>query len=615
MSKREEKFEFQSEVKQLLQILVYSLYEHKEVFLRELISNAVDAINKVKFEGLKSDSLEDADLEDKIKIEIDKDKKMIAVEDTGIGMSKEELIENLGTIAHSGTGEFLEKLKDAENNSKDLIGKFGVGFYASFMVAKEIKVYTKSYLQGSKSFLWTSSGDTSYKIEEIENRKRGTLIELYLKDDEDEFLEKYRLESIIEKHSKFIPFPLYIGKDKIESREAIWRQPKNSLKEEDYQEFYSFISQGGGKPESYLHLSSDAPVQFNSLLFIPESNIELNGLFKEQIGVDLYSRKVLIQKSCKELMPEYLRFVKGLVDSEDLPLNISRETIQKTALVNKIKNYIMKKLFSHLKDMKNKDFEKYLKIWKNFNRNFKEGITTDFLNKDSLSELLLFNTSQSGKDLKDLNSYVKEMKEGQELIYFATGMDIDSIEKNPALEALKEKEYEVLYLTDPIDEIVIDHLREYKGKKFKIAESADIKLDRKLDDKEFEKDVNSFLTYLKSIYGDTVNEVRVSERLVNSPCILAGAEDGPSLQMEKVMKMVNKEYSYSKKNFEINPHNALIKELIRIHKVNPASNELKELSLQLRDNQILREGVLDQIDTIIPRMQEIMLKAAEKTNK
>jgi len=611
-----EKFEFQSEVKQLLDILVYSLYKHKEVFLRELISNAVDALNKVQFNILTNPDIENKDLDLKIDISFNKTQNKLIVEDTGAGMSKDELVKNIGTIAHSGTVDFLKKVSESkEKNKLDLIGKFGVGFYSSFMVAKEIHIYSKSYRKGSKGLLWKSKGDSNFTIEETLKKQRGTRIELFLKNEEKEFLEKNTVKNIISQHSKFVPFPIYLENEKIESVEAIWTQPKSSLKKKDYIEFFKFFENTQEEPETYLHLSSDAPVQFNSILFVPKTSFEMIGMFKTEPGVDLYSKKILIQKSNNDIMPEYLRFVKGVIDSEDIPLNISRETIQNNIKIGKIRKHVQKKLFENLKQIKDKDRERYLTIWKNFNRNFKEGVATDFDNKENIAHLLLFHSSKEGKDqFIDLKEYLERMEKNQKEIYYVSGLDIESLEKNPALEAFRKKNIEVLYLIDPLDEIVVDHLREYDGKIFKMVESADIKLEKekgKETDTDYLKALNNYLGYLKTIYGDRIADVKISSRLVESPCILVHPADGPSVQMEKIMKMVNKEYAYAKKVFEVNPENALIKEMVRIHKKTPDSQELKSLSLQLLDNMLLREGVMDHIDTVVPRVQDIMLNAAK----
>jgi molecular chaperone HtpG len=611
-----ENFEFQSEVKQLLHILVYSLYKHKEVFLRELVSNAVDALNKVQFESLTNSDIEDKDLDFRIDITVDKDKNKLVIEDTGIGMSRREIIDNIGTIAHSGTLDFVKKVTESDAKDKmDLIGQFGVGFYSSFMVAEEIHVHTKSSTKGSKGLLWKSSGGNDYSIAEKGKKNRGTRIELLLKSDEKEFLEKTRLKTIINQHSKFVPFPIYLEGEKIESVEAIWTQPKSSLKEKDYNEFYKFFQNANEEPDSYIHLSSDAPVQFNSIMYIPNTNPEIYGWIKSESGIDLYSKKVLIQKACKDIIPEYFRFIKGVVDSEDIPLNISRETIQSDLKVNKIRKYLMKKIFDHFKELKEKDNEKYLKIWQNFQRNFKEGVPNEYEYREQLSALLMFHSSKTEKDkYTDLDQYIERMQKDQFEIYYAIGNDYDSIEKNPALEAFKKKDLEVLYFVDPMDGWVMDHLQQYKGKLIRPVEAADIKLDEneeKPEEKDTAKDAENLATYLKTIYGDRIEEVRVSKRLVESPCILVNSKNAPSVQLERLMRMQNQKADFSKKVLEINPKNGLIKEMIRIQKSQPDAEVLKVLGTQLLDNMILREGVTEEIESIVPRIHDIMFKAAQ----
>ena len=609
------KYEFQSEVKQLLNILVYSLYKNKEVFLRELVSNAVDALNKVQFEIMTNKEVEDKDAELRIDISVNKTNSTLIIEDSGVGMDREELIENIGTIAHSGTADFLKKLVEAKDKEQvDLIGKFGVGFYSSFMVAEKIHIHTKSFHKESPAYLWKSRGDADYTIAETVKKKRGTRIEIFLKKEEKEFLDKFSIKNILAKYSKFVPFPVYLENEKIEAVEAIWTQPKSSLKKKDYIDFFKFFENTQEEPETYLHLSSDAPVQFNAILYIPKTSIEQYGLFKPEPGVDLFSRKVLIQKGSKDIIPDYLRFVKGVIDSEDIPLNISRETIQNNIKINKISKYILKKLLAHLKTMKEKDREKYLRIWGNFQRNLKEGIASDFENKEKISPLLLFHSSKyPKKEYTDLNDYSKRMEKSQKEIFYISGLDLETMEKNPALEAFKQKDLEVLYLDDPLDEFVIEHLREYKGKSFKLAESADIKVDKKKEqNKDYLKGLAGLVSYLKKTYGEKVADVKVSNRLVDSPCLLVHAADGPSVQMEKIFKMTNKDYKFAKKVLEINPDNALIQGMVRLHGQKPLAKDLKLLALQLLDNMLLREGVIEEIDDIVPRIQEIMLQAVKK---
>lgn len=611
-----EKFEFQSEVKQLLNILVYSLYKNKEVFLRELISNAVDALNKVRFELLTDPELEERDRDLRIDISISKTQKKITIEDTGIGMTRQELIDNIGTIAHSGTVEFLQKISEEKNKDPlDLIGQFGVGFYSSFMVADEIHITTKSFRKGASAYLWKSSGEKDYSIEETLKKFRGTRIELFLKKEEQkDFLDKEKLLRIINMHSNFVPFPIYLEGEKIESSEAIWTQPKSNLKETDYREFYKFFENTEEDPETYLHISSDAPVQFNALLYIPKTSLEALGFFKVEPGIDLYSRKVLIQKKNKDILPDYMRFIKGVVDSEDIPLNISRETIQNNIRIDKIRKHLIKKIFDHLNTLKKRDRESYLRIWENFGRHIKEGIIEDFENRERLAALLLFHSSKEKKAEKiDLDTYVQRMGKDQKDIYYASGTDTALLEKNPALEAFKTKGLEVLYLTGPLDEFALENLAVFKEKNFIPVEAADIQLEKSKSDKESEilKDADSLVTFLKGFYGDRVADVRISRRLVKSPCLLVQTEGSPSPQMEKIMKMNNQGYRFAKRIFEINPDNDLIQELARIYRKDPSSEHLAKLANQLLDNMLLREGLLEEVEEIVPRIEEIMLEAAK----
>lgn len=614
-----EQFEFQSEIKQLLDILVYSLYKNKDVFVRELISNAVDALNKMQFELLTESGVEDKDSELRIDISFSSSQNKLIIEDTGIGMTRDELIHNIGTIAHSGTVDFLKKLSESKSKDQlDLIGKFGIGFYSAFMAAKEVRIITKSYKKNSQAYLWVSSGGTSYTIEETVKKQRGTRIEAILKKDEQKFLEKETIKQIISRYSKFVPFPVYIEGEKVEVAKAIWTQPKSSLSEKDYIDFYKFFDNTAEEPETHLHLSSDAPVQFNAILFIPRFSLENLGLFKADPGVDLYSRKVLIQKGSREILPEYLRFIRGVVDSEDIPLNISRESIQNNVKIDKIRRHITKKILQHLESIKKRNWNKYLEIWDKFSRNLKEGVAVDFENREKLAPLLLFHSSvKDDFGYTDLPSYAGRMKPDQKEIYTLSGLDLNAIDRNPALEAFKKKDMEVLYLDDPLDEFVVDHLGEFQGKAFKPAATADIKLDRdkKTGEAVDPESLKKFAAYLKKLFGNKVEDVRISQRLVDSPSILVQPAGGPSVQMEKILKMANKEYEFSRKVLEINPESPLIREMVRIHDECPQSEKLRDLSLQLLDNMLLQEGVMEKMDDVVPRIQEIMLTAAKNISK
>ncbi|MHB9014345.1 MAG: molecular chaperone HtpG, partial [Ignavibacteriaceae bacterium] len=441
-----EKHEFKAEIKQLLDILVHSLYTSREIFLRELISNASDALDKLRFESTKGTDILDKELPLEIKINFDEKKKLLTISDTGIGMTKEELISNIGTIAKSGSAEFLKQLKDNKSDVNNIIGKFGVGFYSVFMVAEEVVIKTKSFKKDSPEVEWKSDGLGNYEIEEINNDlKRGTIIEIHLKEDAKDFAEKYRLESTIKRHSNFISFPIYLENEKINTISALWREPKNKITKEEYTEFYKFLSYDSEEPMDTIHVTVDAPIQFSALLFVPKKNFDLFGFNREDYGLDLYVRRVLIQHKNKDLLPEYLSFVKGVVDSEDLPLNISRETLQENVIFTKIANSITNQVLSYLLKKAKDEPEKYAEFWKEHGRVFKLGYS-DFTNMEKYSQLLRFNSSTSSNvdQLTGLEDYVSRLIDGQKEIYYAFGNSRDAIALDPHLEIFKRKGIEVI---------------------------------------------------------------------------------------------------------------------------------------------------------------------------
>ncbi|MEJ2507326.1 MAG: molecular chaperone HtpG, partial [Ignavibacteriaceae bacterium] len=405
------KFHFKAEVKQLLDILVHSLYTSREIFLRELISNSSDALDKIRFESNKGTEIADNDLPLEIRIDFDEKKKLITVKDTGIGMTREDLINNIGTIAKSGSAEFLKQLSENKQDANNIIGRFGVGFYSVFMVAKEVIIKTKSHKKDETPITWKSDGLGDYELSELnEEMKRGTTIEVHLKDDASEFAEKYRLESTIKKHSNFIQFPIYLEKEKVNTVSALWREPKSSIKEEQYAEFYKYLSYDSEEPLETIHISVDAPIQFNSLLFIPKKNNEWYRYNRDDYGLDLYVKRVLIQHKNKDLLPEYLGFVAGVVDSEDLPLNISRETLQENVIFSKIASNVTSQVLSHLQKLAKDKPEQYLKFWKEHGQIFKLGYM-DFTNHEKFMSLLRFNssTSKDSSELISLEDYAGRM--------------------------------------------------------------------------------------------------------------------------------------------------------------------------------------------------------------
>lgn len=616
--------EFKTEVKQLLDILAHSLYSHRDVFVRELISNSADALYKVRFESVRGTDIYDPDLPFEINISLDKDKKVFTITDTGIGMTRDELINNIGTIARSGTAEFFKQLaEDSKKDGSDLIGKFGVGFYSVFMAGKEVKITTRSYEKDAQPWHWQSDGGGSYELTPLTNAPRGTKIEVFLRDDAAEFAEKFQIEQIIKKYSNFVPFPIKIDGEQVNKISAIWREPKSSITSEQYTEFYKFKANRQDDPLTHIHLSSDAPIQFNALLFIPPTNYEIMGMGEREHGVDLFVRRVLIQSGSKDLLPDYLRFLKGVVDTEDLPLNISRETLQENTIVVKIKSVLVKRVLSHLKEIAEKDPEKYEKFWQEYARIFKEGYS-DYANREQISELLRFDSSnfdEAGK-LTSLPEYVNRMKDGQKSIYYLSATSREAIERNPHLEIFRKKGLEVLFMYDPIDEFVMSGLGTYTDKTLQSADQADLSEVKKLDDaeksseteeKEKEtptpKEIEKLCRRFKDILGDKVTEVRLSERLSESPAVLVNPDGSISAQMQKIMQMVNQQTEIPKKILEINGNHPIIMNLYEIYKKNSKDEHLTKSAEQLFYSALLQDGYVAEPYKIISGINSLLTDA------
>jgi len=614
------KYEFKAEVKKLLDILVHSLYTSRDIFIRELISNASDALDKLRFESTRGTEISDSDLPLEIRIELDDKKNIITISDTGIGMSRDELITNIGTIAKSGTEEFLKHLAETKADATNIIGKFGVGFYSVFMAAKEVVIKTKSYRKDEPAVVWKSDGLGEYEINELsENFKRGTKIEIFLKEDASEFAQKYRLESIIKKHSNFISFPIFLAGEKINTVNALWREPKNSITKEQYNEFYKFLTYDTDEPFDIIHKSIDAPIQFNALLFIPKKQNDFFWYDRENFGLDLYVRRVLIQHKNKDLLPEYLSFVKGVVDSEDLPLNISRETLQDNIIFTKMASSVTTTIINYLIDKAKNHPEEYSKFWKEHSKIFKLGYS-DFTNHEKFMELLRFNSSSS-KDKDELVSfadYTSRMKEGQKEIYYISGSSREALEFDPRMEIFRNKGLEVFYLYDPVDEFVFSSLRKYKDYEFVSVENADFKKinnfkdveERKKNIEDLSKDdskhFSSLLKKMKDILGDKVVDVRESKRLVDSASCLVSESDSLSATMHKLMKLANKDTASLKMIFEINPGHPLIRNLLKVFKADSNDPYVKNITEQLYELSLLQDGNLDDPHLLIRNMNKLL---------
>lgn len=620
--------EFKAEVKQLLNILVHSLYTNKEIFLRELISNSSDALDKLRFESTRGSDIADNGQDLEIKIDFDADKKTITISDTGIGMTAEEIVNNIGTIAKSGSAEFIKQLTEHKEDANNIIGKFGVGFYSVFMVADKVEIDTKSFKKDEPAIRWISDGLGSYELTELEeDKKRGTDIVIHLKDDEKDFADKHRLEHIIQKHSNFIQFPIKIKDELVNKVSAIWREPKSSVKNEEYNEFYKFLSYDSEEPFEIIHRAIDAPIQFNCLLFIPKKNQDMFGFNKENYGLDLYVRRVLIQHKNQDLIPEYLSFVKGVVDSEDLPLNISRETLQENVVFTKIANNVTKQILNHLEKLAENDPEKYAEFWNEHGKIFKMGYG-DFTNKDQFSKLLRFNSSnkEDAKGLVSFDEYIERAKEEQKEIYYLTGTSREAIEMDPHIEIFKRKGIEVLYLFEPVDEFALDAVRQYKDFELKSVDQADLSKIEKMEDvakedkaeelsDEDEKVFEKLLKKIHNILGDRVTDVKISKRLKDSPVCLVNPDDTVSSSMQKMMHMMNKDMSVPKKIFEVNKEHQLIRNLLTVYKKDANDKFIDDVVEQLFESSLLLEGYLADPHKLVNRMNELLKNSSDLYTK
>jgi len=609
------KYEFKAEMKQLLNIIIHSLYSHPEVFLRELISNSCDALNKIRFRKLTDQDIIEASADLEIKIETDAKEGTFSIEDSGIGMTEQELIDNIGTVARSGTIEFLERMKsEGKGFDSSLIGQFGVGFYSVFMVADEVNVETRHAGAGSKGYLWKSSGEGAFTIEESDRVKRGTRIYFKLKDAAKEFCQEYKVKEIINKYSNFADFPVLLNGGKINKVSALWHKKTEDLKETELDEFYKFISNDFDSPLGHLHLLMEGMVNFKALIFIPKTPPgDLFRLHNEK-SLHLYSNNILIQNDCKELLPEYLRFARGVVDTEDLPLNVSREVTQSSPVMAKIKSVLTARILAFLKGWADNHKEKYADFYKNFGQLLKVGINLDFENRDKIIELLRFESSLKGKgELVSLKEYVEKMGGGQKEIYYVVGERREVLEKNPNLEYFTKNKIEVLLLTDPVDIFIFPAINEYGKKPVKSIDKADI--DLKAEDK-IEKPEDNLSQSLISLFKETlkgkVEDVVVSKRLVDSAVTLVSGKDGLDPQMERMMKMMQQDYEKTKKIMEVNLSHPLIRNLSKIYLADTTNPILRKCVEQLYEGALLLEGELPLAGDFIKRMNDLMEEATNR---
>ena len=609
-----EQFEFKAEMKQLLHLIIHSLYTHPEVFLRELISNAADALNKTRFRQLTDKNVRDPEAELAVRITVDSKKHTFAIEDTGIGMTHDELIANIGTIANSGTLAFLQQLSQQQHTlTEDLIGKFGVGFYSVFMVADEVSVETCSADPAAPSCRWVSRGEGTFTVQPGERTARGTIISFTLKESAQDFSHAYHVKDIIKKYSNFVNFPIYVNNDRVNVISAIWHKKPAEVTDSERTDFYNFLAGDGEPPLGHLHVSLEGAVNFKALVFIPSRAPHDLLRVQQEKSVHLYSNKVLIQRDCLDLLPEYLHFVRGVVDTIDLPLNVSREVTQSSPAMAKISQILTTKIISLLEDWAANQPDKYLQFYKEFGPLFKTGINTDFVNREKLVELLRFGTTAlPAEQMTSLRGYGERLKPDQKNIYYLTGEIREVLERNPNLEYFKKEGLEVLLITEPIDIFLMPSLPEYADKKLLPIDKADLDIvSRSRIEKPDNKLFQSLLGLFRGTLKDQVSDVVLSHRLVSSPATLVTEKKSMDSATEKMMRMMDKNFVPAKKIMEINPEHPLIANLSRRYLANSADPLITTCIRQLYEGSAFIDGNAPSAGQFIQRMNEIM-EAATK---
>ena len=637
---KKETLGFQSEAKQLLHLMIHSLYSNKEVFLRELISNASDAIDKLRFESLSDEGLLGGDVEFKIKVDVDKEAKTITISDNGVGMTREEVIAQLGTIAKSGTAQFLDALTGDQQKDAQLIGQFGVGFYSTFIVADKVVVDSRSAsVATDEAVRWISTGEADFDIESIEKTDRGTTVTLHLKADESEFLDDWRVKNIVKKYAdhisvpvlmleKPLPAPVDPDSDKekdadkpepvaeykaINTAQALWARPRSDVKDDEYKEFYKHISHDFQDPLSWSHNKVEGKLDYTSLVFIPSKAPFDLWQREAPKGLKLYVQRVFIMDEAEQFLPLYLRFVKGIVDSNDLSLNVSRELLQKDPAIESMRNALTKRVLDTLEKLAKKDAEKYQQFWDEFGQVLKEGPAEDYTNREKVAQLMRFTTSTSESKVQDqsLSAYVERMKKGQDKIYFVAAENYLTAKNSPHLEVFTQKGIEVLILSDRIDEWLMSHLMEFDGKQFRdIAKGAldlgELEDDQdKEDNKKVEQEFKSLIDRIKEVVSKSVEEVRITHRLTDSPACLVVNDDEMGMQMRRILESSGQDMPEAKRVFEINPKHPLVVKL----NDETDMDRFSDLTLVLYDQSILAEGShLDEPAAYVQRLNKLLLE-------
>lgn len=604
-------FAFEAEVEQVLDIVVHALYTDKEIFLRELISNASDAMEKLRHLELKGETLFDEGLESVIRISSDETAGTITIQDAGVGMNAQQLQENLGRIAHSGSKAFLKALKEQGKSNEALIGQFGVGFYSAFMVASEVQVFTHSWKADEPGLCWTSSGQGGYRIEDVPGQRRGAKIIVRLKDEYKDFAKPDFLKACILKYSSFVSFPILLNDEKLNTQRALWTEQPQGISKEDYESFYRFQAKAMDTPLTWLHFSAEAPLDIRALLFVPEHNEERFGLGHTELGVALHCRKVLIDPKPKHLLPGWLRFLRGVVDSADLPLNISRESMQDSALMQKISKVLTKKFIKHLEQLSEKEPEAYKTFYERFGGFIKEGITRDPAHQEALGRLLRFSSAHNEAPIS-LKAYVDAMPAYQKNIYYLYGRTRQELEHSPYLEAFKARKMDVLFLDEPVDEFALSYLRQFDGKTLISAGQDKLELEGEAQGASGEAleaaTSEALCSWMHSTLNEQVESVQQTERLSKSPVMLLNTDPLLSSNMRRVMKAMQRETGPEPKPIlGINPRHPLIHKLEATRHSNP---DLATLALQqLLDGARLSAGLLEDPTSLLQRNEELLESA------
>ena len=605
---------FQTEVQQLLHLLVHSLYTQKEIFLRELISNASDALDKIHRRSLTDRNILDPDAELDIEIEVSSSNKTLTIRDRGIGMTRDEVNENIGTIARSGSAEFAAKLADAsdEQEKLKLIGQFGVGFYSVFMVADRVVLTTRSADPAADGVLWESTGDGAYTLSHADKADRGTEIKLYIRSACEEFLNAHRLEGIIRKHSDFVAYPIKVAGKQVNDTAALWTRPRNEITPEQYSEFYTHLTGDPDEPLAYEHIVVDVPIQFYAVLYLPKRTPAQWLHAEPTISLNLHVARVFIQDDCKELLPLWLRFVRGVVDCDDLPLNVSRETLQQNPIVAKIRATLVRRVIGMLEGMAKKDEAQYMAFWHACGTILKEGVATDAAHQAQLAKLLRYRSSLADDDAPyiSLQNYVDRMQSEQDKIYYLAGESKEAIAQSPLLEAFRQRGLEVLYLDEPVDEWVVQGLQKFADKEFVGADAAELDLGEDAVElegvHEQKAETIELISFLKQKLAGRVEDVVESKRLTDSPCLLVASQGGLSRNMERLMKMTDREFKGSLRTLEINRQHPIIRNMAAVLKRDRDSEQLESWAHFLVDFVLLGEGTVEDPQRLGQSLQSIM---------